>query len=536
MIWLRFDKRDNRFTIRNWVMADNSPESVLDIDPDAGVDPETGIDYHLLKNTGNIIKDSGTVVVLLGDSLEQDTILGDPNKSEDRDLNGLSRHLNLRFWDTRGVEVKVDCLRSHTRANWLHDLQHADLRRHIGGAKYYVIHKRSPKSKRKVTRKLAARGEVKVKNATIEWFLSEPIPKGQFGKRHNEAVKDGVILVEYKNEIYADYAHPATFTMFGINYSSVRQRLVLVIHPNKYGEPFEEGGPPAGGVLSPLTRSGLVYRDEVGAASEPLLPLDRWGREFRRHWPDEIKAAHREAAAGGKKLKMRSSNAILSKAQELLEQVGWVPVTNRKNGSTVGTDANTGPSKPGSSGASKKKKKTKKKIKKKKKKKKVPGGGGRQSGSADPSSGIRGTYDPATLKIPDGRAVCAADMGCDAFHIATYAPSSGVDGAGRVLLNDEHPSVVNLIQSHQAKFDISERERVANRIIRGLLDELRLAVVFNHAQYMRHYNRDTIEQTILTPHTLSAMINTVLTNKRRITEFTQGLSAFVDVAPEGEAA
>ena len=59
------------------------------------------------------IDDHGTVLVLLGDDLNANTVLGDPNRPGEADIKGISTYLNRRLWGTPdGVQITVDELRS----------------------------------------------------------------------------------------------------------------------------------------------------------------------------------------------------------------------------------------------------------------------------------------------------------------------------------------------------------------------------------------------------------------------------------------
>ena len=61
------------------------------------------------------ITEHGTVLVLLGNTTNDDTVLGDPDRAES-DIKGVSSYLNRRLWEIpEGVQVGVDEL-DHTGA------------------------------------------------------------------------------------------------------------------------------------------------------------------------------------------------------------------------------------------------------------------------------------------------------------------------------------------------------------------------------------------------------------------------------------
>lgn len=516
MVWIEYDDRINQYARRSFVMGDDSLEVAPLIDPNDGVDPETGIDYHVLKSLGGIIQDNGTVVVLLGDSenVDQDTILGDLNKGENTTLNSLSQYLNLRFWDTMGVDIVVDCLRSHDKSMWHYNVANKSLKRRVHGAKSYVMFKSAPGSK-SGNRKLVDHGVVNVTNATIEYFFSDEVAHGVIGKRSNEARRDAMILVEYKNEIYESYNHAATFLMFGVNYSSVRQRLVLVIHPDRYGEP-------GGGVFSPLSRKGLDYRSGPGQEPESV-PLHMWGSEFRNQMPKSIYDALKLASKGGPKSNLKGEAKIRAKATNLLQKMGLVPVVGRSNGSVTGPPAGK---------LGKKKKKKKKKSKGSNGNGTGSSGNGNGTGSSGNGKGVngtngtRGTYDPSVLNIPDGRVVSSEDLGTDNFHLANFIKGA-LDDKDEVLLNGDHPRIQELVKSCQHHYDVEEHENVAHSIQNGLVDDLRVAVVVICTQYLSTYSRDTIEERVLTPSCMSSALLSAMMNTRRTSEYLQGLRRLV---------
>lgn len=67
-------------------------------------DPDSKLDWTKVFPAN---QKSGLAIILLGDSLDQDTILGDPNKSDEQTKYGISRYINSRLYDTP-VDVYVE--------------------------------------------------------------------------------------------------------------------------------------------------------------------------------------------------------------------------------------------------------------------------------------------------------------------------------------------------------------------------------------------------------------------------------------------
>ena len=60
----------------------------------------------------------GTVLVLLGNNVDQDTILGDPDRPVEATVDAIVRYMNMRFWDIGGIDVSVDVVMSSEKRRW----------------------------------------------------------------------------------------------------------------------------------------------------------------------------------------------------------------------------------------------------------------------------------------------------------------------------------------------------------------------------------------------------------------------------------
>jgi hypothetical protein len=60
----------------------------------------------------------GTVIVLLGNDPSQDTILGDPDRQVESNVDAIVKYINCRFWDLQDIEITVDVVMSSEKIRW----------------------------------------------------------------------------------------------------------------------------------------------------------------------------------------------------------------------------------------------------------------------------------------------------------------------------------------------------------------------------------------------------------------------------------
>jgi hypothetical protein len=232
MIWVQKDPQTGEYGLRVEEVEDEETGDLSLETVYAPYDDEDhGVDWSAVKPEW--IDDSGTVIVLLGNSAADDTVSGDPARTE-ADIKGLSTYLNRRLWMMPdGTEVYVDELRTQERAQWprsedeahgAEPLSGPDRRtnlRRIRGARFYI---RYP-SKTFKKGKLAASGLETMEDGTeIDWYLW----KGDRPAVQSYAARGGYIGALYRNELYDVTAHHSTYRSFGISEMSIRTRLWLI--------------------------------------------------------------------------------------------------------------------------------------------------------------------------------------------------------------------------------------------------------------------------------------------------------------------
>jgi len=292
MIWVQRDPVTGEYGLRLFAAVDENGQESLEAVVEPFNDPDHGCNWAAVKP--DWVTDHGTVLVLLGNTQTDDTVLGDPNRAE-ADIKGISSFLNRRTWQLpEGVEVTVEELRTVDRGNWPRSEKQAHTQpkagydrrtnlRGIEGARYFVEY---PPGFSKGH--LQDQGTVTLSHGTeIDWFLWE----GERPAVQSYAAISGFIAALYQDELYDVSAHHSTYRSFGISETAVRLRVWLIVRPPLADD---EGG--KRGVYPRTDRNSLLLRGGPNAGSP--LPFNDWGGEFADAMPDPIRAALRALRAG----------------------------------------------------------------------------------------------------------------------------------------------------------------------------------------------------------------------------------------------
>ena len=108
MIRLRKDPASGQYGLV--LVKATNPDTGVESEPQVYTpyyDEEHGCDWAKVKP--DFIDDHGTVIVLLGDSAQDDTVQGSPCRDEAA-IKGISKFLNQRYWNLDGVQINVDHL------------------------------------------------------------------------------------------------------------------------------------------------------------------------------------------------------------------------------------------------------------------------------------------------------------------------------------------------------------------------------------------------------------------------------------------
>ena len=292
MIWITRDSKSGEFGLRYFEAEDPDTGDVRIENVVAPFnDEDHGCDWNQVKP--DWIDDHGTVIVLLGKDGIENTVLGDPTRTEEATIKGVSAYLNRRIWEIpAGVTIQVDELRDTNPVNWPRNEQEAhgpagrqpDRRtntRKLLGAAYYVTYPKKFKGG-----KLADRGTVELTDGThVDWYLWE----GKRPELHTYAEENGYVAALYKNEIYNFTRHHSTYRSAGLIEAAVRLQTTLIFRPPELDE--ENGAHQ--GVYPRTDRNALLLKG--GPAAGRPLPYADWTNEFADLMPESLRQAIRNA-------------------------------------------------------------------------------------------------------------------------------------------------------------------------------------------------------------------------------------------------
>jgi len=205
-----------------------------------------------------LIREHGTVVVLLGASESDDTTLPPDGAADELSRSlWLTRYLNSRFFELpEGVELKA-------REQWGTPRSRVRLAR---GMKHFLD---------LVSR---ASGRVRLPDATAHWWiLPEEVPQ-ELADRYLSSGHVGALFQGELYELYTGRAGTAKLQSFGIAVG--HQRVVLYVEPR-------------------VTRRRRIVPNTARTAllvNGRPLPWDEWAEQFRENLPAEILALMEEVA------------------------------------------------------------------------------------------------------------------------------------------------------------------------------------------------------------------------------------------------
>lgn len=432
-------------------------------------DDDHGCDWESIKP--DWIDDHGTVIVLLGDSATEDTVLGDRNRDgaeSEADIKGLSSYLNRRIWEVGAdAELYVDELRTNNRGEWPpnveigHGTQPATgpdrrtNRRRLMGAKWFIEY---PSKAYKLGSLDASNVQTLSDGTKVRWFLW----KGKRPDVHSYAAKSGYIAALYNGELYNVTAHHSTYRSFGIVEQEVRQRVWLIIEPPALGDGKH-------GVYPRNDRNALLLKGGPNAGRE--LPLNDWAGEFADNMPDEIMGAITAARTQG-------DGTIEDTAwrDRLIDRFGsrWKFLKRRvaKSGTLSLNPTQTG-SRPVIT-----------KVKKRKRTKNNTNGAGGRGGNLNTGSrpgSSTGTEAKVAGGIPRYRKVGASEV--NEGMLAAWQPNDPLFKEGAVLLNVDHEVLREQIATWQAKYADRYAEEIENEVI-DTYGQIAVAKVA-HSEYLK---------------------------------------------------
>lgn len=242
----------------------------------------------------DIIQDHGTMVILLGNDPDADTMQAP--KEAASPSRWVAKYLNTRYFEF------PDRVTVRARQGWEYPRANSDtnlLQRITGQASYLEAH-------------AASSGSVPLTGAAARWWILNDEPA--LSQNSGYIASNGHVAALYKNELYellTGRAGTARLQLFGVIFGY--NRVVIYVEPK------------ADLRISPNTARTALLLD-----NEPL-PWADWAAEFRDRLPDEIQALMDSVTAGS------SSSDHRQAIRERLRQIRELLKLSRYRRTPMGT-------------------------------------------------------------------------------------------------------------------------------------------------------------------------------------------------------
>jgi hypothetical protein len=495
MIRIKHDSISNDYGAFIWT-AENElggDEQMAVISPQEFGMPEWGID-----DFGSIWKqvpfwqgqlmppDHGTIVLLIGNDPLVDTILGDPDRPEERAPHFPARYLNTRIWRVpEEITITVDVPTSHDKNTWPRsEPQTIDLvgnsgltRRPVRGASHYIHNVGGQVSD---SSEMEGQEPIDIgNNVKVHWFL-----RTVNGRPNQYGPRDGMVAVLYDNELYDISSEQWRFRQFGIRWKEVQRDTYLIIEPQPSDGKQKHGVYPLGG------------RDALNVYGGKELPFSDWGMGFASALPEPIEKRLREARPNDDEVDRSWKERF---AERFLQR--WRQPRLR---SADGGESKIDPKAPAPRvDLERRLERSDPKTKSQRPRNTQPRLLERKTMS-DRSGRARSARKVVmAAAIPDWTRASAEDMD-EPYYIAAFDPTrENPDGSrGVVLLNAEHDAVVQFVREFQDKYPPQVADEVESECLNILGQSLVAKVV--HAQSLSSYvAREEVETSFLSPTSLT---------------------------------
>ncbi|WP_433452541.1 ATP-binding protein [Streptomyces sp. CA-142005] len=476
LVWLQHDPVTGEYGLRRIPATDETGRDTIEhvVEPS----PIDGLDWSeavpdFVRKAGH-----GTVLILLGNAPDQDTVLGDPDREEGRP-HALRHYLNTRVWNfVQDMDVKVLEFRTQDREQWPRERagafsgsRAAAHRRTVVGAKASIVQPVPDRdfAVRAGTAHVSA-GTAGL-GAKIHWWLWQEDRPNLFS---GHFPKNGYVAALYNEELYDRTDHHASYRSFGISHKAVREKLWIIVEPEPFDSEIKAG------VYPDSSRSRLLVQGSALAGA--YLPMSEWGAQFANNLPQEIADALSAATAG-------STGSLDSEWRDrLLERFGsrwriprWIASPNGHRGIEPTQRGGT----PGNRAAAKTKKKPR------------SSGGGSGGRSGEPAIGKPGGTVPGRVArtgagLPEYKIVPSSEMD-EPEMLAEYLGESSVHPTGLIRVNIQHPALAEVIVTWQNAYPDHLAESIAEEI-GDVYGQVAVAKVAHSEHYRSKYDPTTIEE------------------------------------------
>ncbi|MEU0587375.1 hypothetical protein [Streptomyces sp. NPDC006132] len=289
MLWIYRDDHGN-YALKEWPATDEDGEFVSYLSTPRPFDDQAhGCDWGAIRPEW---METGTIMVLLGQSKDSDTWQGDPEPSRNESVDGLIRYLNGRLLDVperNGAPIETTVFDKYERKS-AERRASKDKTVLLPSGEEMVWRPRRVYGLRHFIPETELTGTVVVDEhgTKAEWFYV-PEPEAPVKGSKDYVNQRPVVAVNYQGELYHADSAKSRYRQFGIT-DEIRGRTWLILHPPVYSD----SRPMEWGVLTQASRNMLMAKGGVD------LPWDRWGDAFFARFPEELARVRDEARAGNR--------------------------------------------------------------------------------------------------------------------------------------------------------------------------------------------------------------------------------------------
>ena len=283
-IWIWADPDTGQYGLRYFNIPDEDGDPVPELVWAPGWDDDLQIDLSQVWPPW--IKDHGTVIILLGDSLDQDTIRNDPRREKRSPGKAVELAFRERFLEIpEGVHVNDVQIVAADRGQWPESpdspqFDRSGEKRQRLWQKNRRVHGAGPV----VIRAGAEQDTMTLSDGTVlRWWINPDSKDWQDRQPFIAALHHG----ELWNLTRSEYRYK---NQFGIGFRTIRTRVGIIV------EPPPSSSDRTGGVFANRPRTELVWNHDDD--NKPL-PWGRWGAEFVEHMPTPIRALIDDEIKGG---------------------------------------------------------------------------------------------------------------------------------------------------------------------------------------------------------------------------------------------
>lgn len=436
----------------------------------------------------------GTTFTLLGRNVSDNTIDGDPERSESHRFLG-RKYFNTRFWDLpEGVTLRVYEMPAK-QEEWAPDKGQY---RTVRGAKSLIEYRKSDG-----TDFIEASGIVPLPDHTkVHWWLrTEPkVETGGLG------VTSAYIGVLYRSELYGQAyterddgdtkSGANVYRQFGIGSDSVRRRVFLVIEPPEYDEATGARG------IAPSTGRADLYWMGVGTSPRSVKPAD-WSAEFGENLPQEILDA-----INAEYESREHSDDREERLRRVMDRFASRWKAPRARAQAAASDTTTIPTGPGTAPRSPIDSPTQPRKPRKKKVVVLRGRAGETVIGQPDTGSTSAKKTRVSVGVPDCVWVTAEDINDDGMIAAWQKPSVQYPN-GCIELDKGHPVIISQIEHWQGQYSPAVRLDV-EKLVKDAYEEVAVAKVSHlHALTGAVFSEEQRDEMLLNPALSASLLGLI---------------------------